>query len=46
MEVTKPKHTHKDTIETTIHCFNIRRKYIYEIRDGEIISERIVEPCD
>lgn len=32
----------KDIIETTIYCLNTKRKYIYELRGGEIVSERIV----
>ena len=33
----------KDIIETTIYCLNTKRKYIYELRGGEIVSERIVQ---
>jgi len=33
----------KDTIETTIYCLNTKRKYIYELRGGDIVSERIVQ---
>jgi hypothetical protein len=33
----------KGTIETTIYCLNTKRKYIYELSGGEIVSERIVQ---
>jgi hypothetical protein len=38
--------TDGDIIETTIHCLNTRRKYIYLLKNGQIISERIVPVTD
>jgi hypothetical protein len=36
----------KDTIETSVYCMNTKRKYIYELRGGEIVSERIEQCTD
>jgi hypothetical protein len=33
----------KGIIETTIYCLNTKRKYIYELSGGEIVSERVVQ---
>lgn len=33
----------KGVIETSVYCLNTRRKYIYELKDGNIISERVVQ---
>jgi hypothetical protein len=33
----------KGVIETTIYCLNTKRKYIYELSGGEIISEKVVQ---
>jgi hypothetical protein len=33
----------KEVIETTIYCLNTKRKYIYELCGGEIISEKVVQ---
>lgn len=33
----------KGIIETSVYCLNTKRKYIYEIKDGAIISERVVQ---
>jgi hypothetical protein len=38
--------TDSDTIETTIHCLNTRRKFVYVLKNGQIISERIVPVTD
>ncbi len=33
----------KDIIETSVYCMNTKRKYIYELQGGQIISERVVQ---
>ena len=33
----------KGVIETSVYCLNTKRKYIYELKDGNIISERVVQ---
>ncbi len=33
----------KGTIETSVYCMNTKRKYIYELKDGNIVSERVVQ---
>ena len=33
----------KGIIETSVYCMNTKRKYIYELKDGDIVSERIVQ---
>jgi hypothetical protein len=36
----------KGIIETSVYCMNTKRKYIYELQGGEIVSERIVQCTD
>jgi hypothetical protein len=33
----------KDIIETTVYCLNTKRMYIYQLRGGEIVGERVVQ---
>jgi len=33
----------KGVIETSVYCLNTKRKYIYELKDGNIVSERVVQ---
>lgn len=33
----------QDTIKTSIHCPNTKRKYIYDLRGGGIVRERVVQ---
>ncbi len=33
----------KGTIETSVYCMNTKRKYIYELKGGDIVSERVVQ---
>lgn len=35
--------TVKGATITTIHCVNTKRKYIYEIIDGDIVNEKITQ---
>ncbi len=39
----KPKETVKGSTTSTIHCVNTKRKYIYEIQNGNIINEKIIQ---
>lgn len=42
----QPSGKKKGTIETSVYCLNTKRKYIYELCGGEILSERIVQCTD
>ena len=33
----------KESITSTIHCVNTKRKYVYEILDGNIIHEQVLQ---
>lgn len=33
----------KGIIETSVYCMNTKRKYIYELKGGDIVSERVVQ---
>jgi hypothetical protein len=33
----------KGIIETSVYCLNTKRKYIYQLRGGEIVSERVIQ---
>lgn len=39
----KPKETVKGSTTSTIHCVNTKRKYVYEILDGDIINEKVLQ---
>ena len=39
----KPKETVKGSTTSTIHCVNTKRKYVYEILDGDIINEKVIQ---
>ncbi len=30
-------------IETSVYCMNTKRKYIYELSGGVIVSERVIQ---
>ncbi len=33
----------KGIIETSVYCMNTKRKYIYELSGGVIVSERVIQ---
>jgi len=33
----------KGVIETSVYCMNTKRKYIYELSGGVIVSERVIQ---
>ncbi len=33
----------KGIIETSVYCMNTKRKYIYELNGGVIVSERVIQ---
>jgi hypothetical protein len=39
----KPKESTKGSTTSTIHCVNTKRKYVYEILDGNIINEKVLQ---
>ncbi|AFD00559.1 hypothetical protein Mtc_1816 [Methanocella conradii HZ254] len=39
----KASENKRKVTETSVYCKNTKRKYIYELLGGEIISERIVQ---
>ena len=36
----------KGIIETSVYCMNTKRKYIYELSGGVIVSERVIQCAD
>ncbi len=42
----QPTGKKKGIIETSVYCMNTKRKYIYELSGGNIVSERIVQCTD
>ena len=39
----KPRDAVKGSTTSTIHCVNTKRKYVYEIQDGAIINEKVLQ---
>ena len=40
---TQPAGKKRGIIETSVYCMNTKRKYIYELSGGVIVSERVVQ---
>jgi hypothetical protein len=39
----KSREAVKNSTTSTIHCVNTKRKYVYEIFDGDIIDEKVLQ---
>jgi hypothetical protein len=39
----QPTGKKKGIIETSVYCMNTKRKYIYELNGGVIVSERVIQ---
>ncbi len=39
----KSREAVKGSTTSTIHCVNTKRKYVYEIIDGDIVDEKILQ---
>ena len=46
LEMAKAKSDDGEVIVTVNHCVNTNRTYVYELKDGDIISEKTVRSTD